>query len=550
VLTKRIGLGNPVDAKLVENVFVGPFGEAWVRFYPYVSADYENWDLEIRPIKGRSGPKVELPQPRTGWPARVLIESAQNPGRRTLPVRRLPDVLFPPFVTATDSLQAVLLDVVPNWDEARRTAFSEWLYRGGTVYVLNDANGNAPVFPVALGVLNSPLEVSSHGAGRIIRVPRSRFELTPESLTGMFAVLPKRLVQDYDGETKELSAIDTDQDSNDEPRAKGYQDGSDPISSSSFLARLRGMTRPKHNWALLHLLFWTYIGLVFPGCYLLGRKWADYRIVYGSLRGVVCVFSVLFAVVGQRGYGESTAVHSIAIARPLPDGQLDVSQWSNAFVTMGGNYDFRHQGQGTIYSTCNINEQVNGSIYNGAEARFEVDIPPFSSREFALRMKVKAPLPALTLEESEVAGDRLRRLVISIDDKFPQNTEQLLALYGNRFYQLSRNGRQLVMVSEMGTAPGFLRVQEMGNYAYQYGVMYDQHDRPVIDQFRDMFTPLIARSLNVSRAGDAEALNLPPQVVRVFFFGPMPPELTVQNRYLGRNEGWTLYAVDLPIQTK
>jgi len=546
VLHKRLPGGQPIDAQVVEATYVGPFGEAWVRFYPYVGNTMEEWTLEIRPVKGRRGPSITLPQTRFGWPARVLIETDQNAARRSLPVQRLPDVLFPPFVTATDALQAVLLDAPPRWDEPRRQAFLDWLYRGGTVFVLHTATGSDPAFPANLGVLNSPLETSTYGAGQIIRVPRSRTELTRELLTDLFAVLPKRLVQDNQGNVKELPAVDSADDQ--EEQRNFYADASDPLSASSFLSRLRNMTKPKHNWALLHLLFWAYIGLVFPGCYLLGRQWTDYRVVYVSLLGVVVLFSVLFAVVGQRGYGESTAVNSVAIARPLPDGHVDVSQWSNAFVTLGGDYTFRHDGSGVLYSTCNIAEEVKGAIRNGAEAEFLADVPPFSSREFANRAKVKSPLSQLAVERCEVSGDQLRALTIAIDDKFPRNDELLLAMYGNRFYKISRDDNQLQLDVQLGTAAGYLRVNEYTNYAFQYGGMYDRHERPVLDQYRDLFTPLISRSLNVSKTGEAEALSLPLHIIRLFYFAPLPPELCVKNKYLGKNDGWALYAVDVPVK--
>jgi hypothetical protein len=547
VLQKQMSGGQDIDAPVVENVFVGPFGETKVQFYPYIGNEWEEWELEIRPTKGRRGAAMKLNSAKTGWPARVMIEAAQNPVKRTLPVKRLPEAFFPPFVTATDALQAVLFDAPPNWDEPRRQAFLDWLYRGGTAYVLNDVTGNAPLFPAALGVLNSPLDVSTYGAGRVIRTPLTRAELSKESLTRVFATLPKRLVQERDdGELKELSVIDDEEESDQQP-VNRYADSSDPLSGSSFLSRLRNMTQPKHNWALLHLLFWTYIGLVFPGSYLMGRKWSDYRVVYLSLIGVVVVFSLLFGLVGQRGYGEATAVHSVAIVRPLADGQADVSQWSNAFVTMGGDYEFRHAGAGGLYSSCNFSEAVIGTIRNGAEAEFGVDIPPFSSREFAHRVKLKLALPQLLVDTVSVEGDQLKALTITTDAAFPKNTELIVALYHNRFYSINRVADRLELGSAHGTAAGYLRVQEFQNYQYQYGPRFGASDRPVMEQFRDVFTPLIARSLSVSRMGDAEALIVPPHVVRLFYFGPMTPEFAAQSRYLGRQEGWVLYAVDVPV---
>jgi hypothetical protein len=551
VLHKLLGPGQRVDAAVVEDVFVAPFGERWVQFYPYVGGDWagEEWELEIRPAKGRRGPVVTINPPRMGWPARVLIETSTTPVRRTLPIRRLPDVLFPPFVTATDGLQAVLLDAAPRWDEPRRQAFLDWLYLGGTVYVLHTADGSYPEFPAALGLLNTPLEELEYGAGRVIRVPRSRFELSPASLTELFSALPKRLVVKITGfgeqQTVEASAVDLEADTDPAPRAFSA-DGADPLHASSFLTRLRGMTRPRHNWVVLHLLFWTYMALIFPGCYVLGRRWADYRLVYLAMLLVVAVFSLLFGYVGQRGYGESTKVHSVAIARFLPDGAVDVSQWSNAFVTQGGVYELRHSGTGALYSTCTLAEAVNGVIRNGAEARFEVDIPPFSSREFAHRVRVQAARPQFNVARCETDGEQLRALTIQVDERFPRNSEPVVVLYGRRFYALDRGNRELTLGAALGTATAYLLVQENLNFGSAFNPWFQPLDRPEIELFREMFTPLMARSLSVSRWGDAEALRLPSHVVRLFYFDQLPQELAVSSLRTGKNEGWVLYVADLP----
>ncbi|MDZ4687377.1 MAG: hypothetical protein SH850_20085, partial [Planctomycetaceae bacterium] len=548
VLRKSMGNGQPIDAPVHESVYVGPFAQKWVQFYPYFGNDWETFSVHERTSSGRRGPSFDVPNPRKGWPARVLIETSQLRAARGLPVRRLPDNLFPPFVTATDTLQAVLFDAAPNWDEPRRTAFLHWLHLGGTAYVLQISSTEWPQFPAALGMLNSPLDITPYGGGRIIRVARTRSQLSAESLTQVFNALPKRFKIKVDGTSEEQSAVDLDDDADQVQSQQGYSDPDDPLSGSSFLTRLKKMTKPKHNWPLLHILFWMYIGLIFPGCYLIGRKWADYRVVYAALLATVAVFSTLFALVGQRGYGESTAVHSVAIARPLPDGQLDVTQWSNAFVTTGGDYDIRHDATGPIYSTCNTNEAVNGVIRNGAEGQFLADIPPFSSREFAHRMRIAAPSPQLSVESFQVEGDQLRTLSLKITGDLPAQAESFSLLFGNRFYILSRQGDRLELGAGVGTAAGYLRVEQFQDWQYTRYGNFGNDDLPVIDQYRQLFSPLISRSLNVSRQSDALALELPRHAVRVFYVTPMTEPFFARNQYLGKQEGWTLYAIDVPLE--
>ena len=546
-LTKRMNSGSRIDAPLVESVFVSPFGERWVQFYPYVSAlgnESEEFELEVVSKEGRILQSMKLPQARFGWPSRVLIEPA-GVARKNVPLRRLPDALFPPFVTATDGLQAVFFDSVPNWDEPRRQAFLDWLHLGGTAFVMHDASGKHPEFPANLGVLNGPLEERTVGAGRVFRVAYTRTDATPERLTESLRVLPPRKVVRVDGETKEEPALDAGE--QETVVSNNFNDPSDPLSGSSFLTRLKNMTRPEHNWPVLHLLFWVYIALVFPGSYLVGRKWTDYRLVYAMLIGTVVLFSVLFGYVGQRGYGEATAVHAVAIARVLPDGQADVTQWSNVFVTSGGDYDIRHDGQGALYSSCSITEAVPRWIRNGAEALFRADIPPFSSREFAHRLKTQVTVPKFKVVETQFVGGNLQSIKLSIDGELSPQAEMITLIHGDRFHNLTRSAGVLESHSSIGTAAGYLRVQDF-QHSWQFGMNYGNANRPTIETYREMMLPLMARRLGVHSDGDAQVFRLPPDYVRVMYFAPMPDALFVQNPHVGKQEGYVLYSVDVPLK--
>lgn len=544
---KTINGGQDVDAVLVEPVYVGPFARKWVQFYPYVGMDYESFRLQEVDQAGHRFPWVDLPDPRRGWPARVLVESAGSPALRGVPVKRFPDELFPPFVTATDSLQALLMDSVPNWAEPRREAFLDWLYKGGTVFVLQSGNQRFPEFPATLNVLAGPLDETTYGAGRVIRVEATRQQLSKDRLENLFSRLPRRLLVNYEGETTEISAVDDESLDDDQKTANLYTDSSDPLSSRSFLASLKSMTRPKHNWPLLHLMFWIYIGLVFPGCWLLGRKYTDYRVVYLALLATVAVFSVLFAIVGRRGYGEATAVNSTAIIQALPNDMADIASWSNVFVTSGGDYDIRHTGQGVLYSTCNISEKVPGAILNGADANFLVDMPPFSSREFAGRMRVPLSLPRIRRVKSDQAAPPVMQGAVFVSDvDFPANAESFVLLHGSNFHAVTQRGREITVGSVMGNPEGYLRLGENSNWNYGYNE-WDQQEQPAIEKYRELIVPLIARELGVGSRGDAQAYALAPHVARLFYFAPLIPELQIQNRYLGKQDGYGIYVVDIPL---
>ncbi|MFM8583367.1 MAG: hypothetical protein ACKOFW_18005, partial [Planctomycetaceae bacterium] len=153
------------------------------------------------------------------------------------------------------------------------------------------------------------------------------------------------------------------------------------FDTDSMLDRMRDQTRTDHNWPLIHLLCLTYIGLIFPGGWLLSRwRPCDYRLLFGGLLGLVTLFSLLLLVVGRRGAGEVETIHSLLLARPLDEDRVSVSGWSGAFVTASGKYVISHEGQGGLYSSGQQIEGVEGFISPQSPARLEVTLPPFSSR--------------------------------------------------------------------------------------------------------------------------------------------------------------------------
>ena len=549
LLRKSLGGAGTVDATLVEPVTLAPNSSKWVQFYPYIISEggynSENWRVSYR------GGSYELPVPRVAKYQRVILDDPNSVSARGGAIKfHLPDNLFPPFVTATDALQLVAIDHVPRWEEARRQAFLDWVYLGGTVVVLHDASGKFPDFTGPLSVLKTPLEDQMYGAGRILQVPLTRPQFGEDELKQVCAGLPKN------HQAPNAEKTDDVVDHVDEAQLKqlqqnqsyGVSEGTDPFKSNSFLSQLKQMTKPSHNWVLLHLMFWVYIILIFPGCFLLGKKWSDFRVVYAGLLGTVALFSLLFSYVGQRGYGEATAVHTVAIAKPLPGGQMDVSSWSNIFVTSGADYEIRHNAFGSLYSTCNEHEQVKGEINNGAEAVFKVDIPPFSNRELAARAKMPIEGPSLKITEIELNGNQLSRLEMAVSGLKPEDVQKQYALIGNSFYLLSWKDGKLVLSVETGNAASMLRIQEKQNqYSYPNRYSYDYGNQATVaDRYTQMFDLLLSRSMSVSRMQDAELFRLPPNTIRVFLYAKLPSEFAVQNKQLGNQEGRVLYCINLP----
>lgn len=547
LLQKSLGAGT-VDATIVEMVTLGPNSSKWVQFYPYISSDSnysgsinENWRLSYR------GGGYDLPNPRIAKYQRIILDDPNSVSARGGAIKfHLPDNLFPPFVTATDALQLVALDHVPRWEETRRQAFLDWLYLGGTVVILHDVGGKFPDFTGPLSVLKTPLDDQTIGSGRVFKVPLTRSQFGEDEFRQICVGLPKNYQPPNAEKTDDIIDRVDELAPNNQNQNFNYSEGTDPFKSNSFLSQLKQMTKPEHNWILLHFMFWVYIAMVFPGCYLLGKRWSDFRIVYAGLLGTVALFSLLFAYVGQRGYGEATAVHSVSIAKPLPDGQMDVSSWSNIFVTGGAIYQVKHNAFGTLYSTCNDHEQVKGEINNGAEAVFNVDIPPFSNREMAMRAKVPYEGPKITIESFKETSGRLGELTLDVQGLKSADAEKQYVLIGNMFYLLNWQNGKLVMANETGNVVGMLRVEEKHNQ-YQYGnpYMYDYNKQTPAERYSQMFDLLLSRGLSVSRIKDAEQLRLPPGMMRVFLYAKAPGEFAVQNKRLGNQEGRVLYCITL-----
>lgn len=538
VLQKQLNMGMKVDAPLVETVFIGPFARRWVQFYPFIANDWDEFRLSVLSPRGRTLDSFDLSKGQSDWFARAYLQDARSLTRSRFAWPGLPEELFPPFATATDTLQALVISHMPNWDEPRRKAFRGWLERGGIVFVAQDASNEFPKFSGDLAFLSTPLEVSNWGAGQIRRLekPLEAIDISSD----LESHLPRQVRRGPDGGMTLEGETEKSQETGGPVQTSNFQP---LISSETFLAPLKRMTRPEHNWPLLHFLFWVYLLIVFPGCWIIGLRWSDYRAVYGTLLVTVACFSLLFGYVGQRGYGESTTVNSVAIIRSAGEGSADVSLWSNVFVTSGGDYEIRHRGRGTLYSTCNSTEAVRGQIQNGAEASFLVDIPPFSGRDFAVRLQADLLLPKGKIVSIQREQGRLTGLQATFDPPPPPDVANLLWFHEGQFHQALRQGQEITLGPVENGRINFTTLSNLqsGYAPWNYG----QHDAAQL--YRELFEPLAASSLGLIYAAQQPELRLPAGMIRLYYYASLPKELAIENRYLGRQAGWALFAIDLPL---
>lgn len=371
-----------VDAPLREPVYLGPNQSRWVQFFPFCSRveDALPWTVSWGDARKE---RFELPTAQRGQRGTVLLLPQGTLTQPPSGAKPLPDDLFPNRSTGCDSLQRVVLDHEPRWSEPQQRAFLEWLALGGELHLLHDSQGRWPRFSGPLQPLQGLADMQPFAAGRIIRHDRDVNSFDKGSWAG--AILGQ--VETVNPElTPDVAAMASNAVVT--PGLEPFtSDDWEQFDTDTMLDRMRDQTRTDHNWPLIHLLCLTYIGLIFPGGWLLSRwRPGDYRLLFGGLLGLVTLFSLLLLVVGRRGAGEVETIHSLLLARTLDKERVSVSGWSGAFVATSGTYPLSHAGQGGLYSTGQQIEGVDGFITTQPPARLEVTLPPFSSRSFVHRV--------------------------------------------------------------------------------------------------------------------------------------------------------------------
>lgn len=535
-----------VGALLRQPLFLSPHSQKWIQFHPFVNESYIEWKLLWGPgpdLKdwGRDGEqRYDLNKPTLGKRAYVILHEPGALIRGGSGLKDLPDNLFPPTVTATDTLEGIVLDHTPRWQKPTRKAFGDWLHAGGTLHILRGDDTKYPQFSEELTELNLPLPIQFVGQGMVFRHEFSRSELSKEDIA-------ERILDAGRSKPKLDRDVEIQRGAQGNPQSQGdvFQPDGGWNLDDDVLTKLKKMTQPEHSWWLIYSMSFVYLLLIFPGGYLLGRRRVDYRLMIAALIGTIALFSVGFAVVGSRGYGESTTVNSIAIARPLPGGEYDVTGWSNAFVTAGDDYLIQHGGTGRIYSTCQSFEGVKGAIQDGREGKFLVDIPPFSARTFGFRTKLSGQSLGLKVEKFSFDGG-LRELELSLGPNFPQESVQAYALIGDAIHNLARQDGKLIASARGQSIDRFLKMGDYNSYnIYQTWRGTGRIEESGDQLFDSTFTPLMIRSLNISNSMDGQKFWLPGERARIFIFAPMPEEFHLQTDRLGKQNGRVLYCVDV-----
>lgn len=491
--------GQRIGGFLSETIYLAPGTRRIVQFYPLSMSEMENWVLSWE------GGQVTLPQPRQGPPARVLLTEEGDLFDRGGAVKRFPTRNFPPYATATDGLAELVIDQAPDWEVPRRQAFLDWLMSGGVVHLIRGPDGRHPQFTGDLAVLNEPSDEFRVGAGRVRRHDVNRAELSGAYVSAQMDP-PEVPVE----ETPEEVA-----------RTNEYGVYNFPLEewrmNTGVFNQLKRMVKAEHNWGVIHLLSLSYIAVLFPGCFLIGREFRHVPATFGAIGGATLLFGGAFYLVGNRGYGESTSVHAVALAEHVDGDKYDVTEWSSVFVTAGGDYAFSHQGEERLYSDATDNEPVGGVETAGSAGRFVVDVPPFSTRVMAHKALVRLPPAAPAVDPS--AGSPVFRL----PKGFPAELRDAYAVIGTQVLTYRRTGDELQPVGSQATpAKEFFKPK---NADFVTDDMAWGEDLAPATRISQLARPLMVYSLRLMKDDDLKKFRVPDGRVRLFVYAPLSPQL-------------------------
>ncbi|OAI57599.1 hypothetical protein AYO47_07895 [Planctomyces sp. SCGC AG-212-M04] len=526
--------GNAVvrtDLPLVERqLYIEPFGQRSLQFFPYVTEAWAEYTLVWGNKQEESytvAKQTNAPL-RSGPRAMVLLRDASTSRQLKLRLATFEEADFPISAAGTDALRGVVLDHVPRWDPLRMQAFRDWIGAGGQLHIMQMETGQYPTFPAPLEALNEPSDVVALGNGQVHHHSRKVSEIDDQFVSDKLGIQRRP----------------------EEGNNPGYQNMDYQYRnqvSDNIAQLLRGLTRPDHNWGLIYFLSFIYLLVVFPGCWLLGRRRADFRISYPALLGAVFLFSMAFKTVGQRGYGEQTAWNAVSTVRRVAPGRFLTETFSNAFVTSGGMYAFKHAGEGQIYSSGGSNDTRRGECFNRPNSGIEIEIPPFSSQTFLHAGIVSSPDFDVDFKKARIEGNHLD-LEVELNGQIP-TIYTTHAVYGNQHVTLTRSGN--VLRSSPGESNLFQYTQN-NNYGYGYGRNNTtQTDPTTIYAAAEM--PLFIRNLWLSTESrnnnnSNNELKLSGKVVRVYLYADMPAEFLEVTGGPEKRQGRVLYVFEHPYE--
>lgn len=549
--------GNKVGAPLCRKVFLAPYSSQWVQFYPYIIDERQgDWSLNWGPRfiysrkVSRNAGNYAKKQESGAQLSRIILTSSTALSQSGSQFKSYPEELFPPSVTATDSLDEVILDHVPRWDAARKESFMDWLYQGGTLHLLSDSSGANLNFTTSMVELNTPQDHFRVGTGLVIRHQGKLNQLTESLVVSSL----------QDARAEELAMVAVPKSTESKKKQPVSQQHDDSYyygdANANILSVISEMTRPDHNWTIIYIMTVLYIFLIFPGCYLFNKKQKHYhyRNSLLFLLITVIIFSTVFWSVGKRGYGETTTINSLVIASPLKGDQYDLTCWVNSFVTSGAEYQFSSTGNGIIFTTAQEAEKVRGAIFNGLDGIFYSDIPPFSSRRFMYRIKAPYKEHNIQVIDYEIdASSQLKSLLIEARSALPENISQVQVIYDRKIYDLKQSeedGRTYWVLGN-GRKPlssWNTRLEVNSRFRRSYEYLTEEKDPSQI--YDALYERMVMKYLNLVRPSQLNQYQGEKARIKLFLYSDIPEEFKLKTNVQGVQQGRVLFAYDLPFPEK
>jgi len=546
-LSRIEGLAGTTSGELQEPVFIGAGARRWVQFYAYVPIDDQaKWSVRLGKLRfaplrqPRSTTAKDSPQQKTSpRPAAVILDPPGSMSLQPTSVKHFPEAIFPPWATATVGLHTVFMDHLPDWEVPRQEAFMSWLRRGGRLQLLKNTRGAWPEFAGVMSDLNQPFFRFDVGSGTVQRMDIQRSELSDALVRGLLTVDEK---PDEDELPDENLSVNTNNYQN--PYILNQLESSQ--LDESWFEQMRQLTQPEHAWWLIYLLAFAYIGLIFPGCWVLSKQNRHFLVVYGSIAGLSIVFSLLFLVIGRRGHGESTSLHTLALSR-FEGEQQNILEWDALFVTTGDQYTITAADQQSLFAVPGLRQRTNAVMTAGNDGQLSVAIPPFSSQTFVCRRRCPAPDWQLKLRSADRSASGLSSVAIETGPDFSsEQNAQYRMLYDNRMYRLKfdEEKRSLHLAGSIGTVQEFIKKSFDNDYG-GYGYYYQEVDADGF--YKKALDALIVRSLSEDGVSDIRRAKLPTDRVRLFVYTNFPEKQFVDTHTEAGARGSILYVCDLPL---
>jgi hypothetical protein len=545
------GMVRDVGGTTSQPVFLGPNSRRWVQFYPYISSTMASWKVSLVTAEGRRQEFDDLDQPRSLFRSEsgaagseddslptVILDPPGVGSRIPTTVRHMPAEIFPPYATATSGLYALYLDHVPDWETPRQQALLSWLKHGGQLHLLLDQNSQPLHFSGPLAPLNDPFPRFPVGQGTVFRHVVQRSGVTEQ----MVRTASSPLRESADETPPAYPQSDT-----------VFASRPSIVDDDEVFEELRGVTQPEHAWWAIFLLSMLYVGLIFPGCWLLSRnRTLHFMATYGAIAGLAALFSLFFLAIGRRGYGESTVMHTLALAQAEDATNWSVFSYDNLFVTEGDLYSIDDRDHEALLASGATDERVDVDLISGNQAGFSSRIPPFSSQALISRRRLTLPDWQVQLLSIDQTGPLLSSLTVGFGGAFPVGPEvQYFVLFGRTVHEatVSAGRQELVLKAVSHRLQDFLVPPELDPafVTTPLGIQRQEPEKETAVEkcYRRALPQLTQRMLAGDFVRRVPEFRLAEDRLRLLIYAPLPKELELHVSAAVRRAGRVLYVREL-----